>query len=128
MSQAQLLSNLNANGYHVTDKQLVRLLGPDEFDSELGLISEVCAYFEIASKRISDIMPMVFEVQFARGFGDELKGVLMLDLKLVGDSGSENCTKYTRDNEEVREKREELEEDRGILSEALKILSQYHRQ
>ena len=109
--------------YAVADtKQLARLHGPDQYEIELTVISDIWAYFEIASKRIIDIMPMLFEVVFARDFGRELCNVLTSDLKLVGDQGSENCVRYTRDAEDVHQRRMKLTEDKKILLQALQIL------
>src|SRR5271169_1671228 len=55
-----LVGHLYAKGYMISDsKQLALLHGPDEFVTELTVISDIWAYFEIASKRAMDIMPML---------------------------------------------------------------------
>ena len=119
-----LIGHLCANGYPVTDvKQLALLYGPDEYETELSVIADVWAYFEISSKRIIDIMPMLFEVVFARDFGRELANVLTLKLNLVGKQGEPTCVNVTRDAEDVHVRRVKLTEDQGILSQALKILA-----
>lgn len=118
-----LVGHLNAKGYKITDaKQLARLHGPDEYETELTVISDVWAYFDIASKRIIDIMPMLFEVVFARDLGRELQNDLTSDLKLVGRQGVQNCESYARDDEDVHQRRMKLTEDRKILLKALEIL------
>jgi hypothetical protein len=118
-----LVGHLYAKGYKITDsKQLARLHGPDEYEIELTVISDVWAYFDIASKRIMDIMPMLFEVVFARDVGRELQNVLTSDLKLVDDQGVQTCERYTRDDEDVHQSRVKLTEEKRILLKALGIL------
>jgi len=119
-----LLSLLTAKGYHISStKHLARLHDPDEYQVELMVISEVLAYFQISSKRIIDIMPMVFETVFTRQFGDELRKGLTSNLKLVGEFGLENCARYARDEPDVQFKREEYNKQNVILSQALGIIS-----
>ena len=118
-----LIGHLNARGYRVTEmKQLAPLHGPDEYEPELTVISMVWAYFRIASKRIMDIVPMIIEVVFARHFGRELSKVLVLDLDLVGNEGVENCARYTKDADDVDQKRTKLSRDKSTLLAALEIL------
>src|SRR5436853_508440 len=79
-----LIGHLKAKGFGVTDvKELARLHGPDEYENELSVVSDVWAYFEIASKRVLDNVSMIFEVLFAQGFEKELRIRLTSDLKLV---------------------------------------------
>lgn len=118
-----LLGHLCARGYPISDvKQLALLHGPDEYETELSVISDVWAYFEISSKRIIDIMPMLFEVVFARDFGRELGNLLTSELNLVGKQGEPTCARFTRDAEDVHVRRVKLIEEQGILRQALQIL------
>jgi len=123
-SEDAILSLLTANGYRVTStKQLARLHDPDEYEAEISVISEIIAYFEISSKRIIDIMPMIFETVFTANFVNDLRKVLAQKLKLVGESGLENCTKYGVDEPDVQAKRIDLDWQMKILSNALAIVS-----
>lgn len=123
ISDDALIGHLAVKGYRISDtRQLALLHGPDEYETELSVISDVWAYFDIASKRMIDIMPMVFEVVFAREFGRELRNVLTSELKLVGKVGTETCAMYTQDAEDVHQKRAKLTEDEFILLHALQIL------
>jgi Dynamin GTPase effector domain len=123
-SDDAILSLLTANGYRVTStKQLARLHDPDEYEAELNVMAEVFAYFEISSKRIVDIMPMIFETAFARNFENDLRKVLTSKLKLVGDSGLENCAKYVVDEPDIQVKRERFNRQKMILSNALGVVS-----
>ena len=122
-----LLSLLVANGYHVSSaKQLARLHDPDFYETELEVISQVLAYFQIASRRIIDVMPMIFETVFARDFGDEIQKELTSSLKLVGDFGLENCAKFAREEREVQVKREDLNKRKEILSRAVMVVHQFY--
>ena len=126
-SDDTLLGLLNAKGYRVSSpKQLARLHDPDEYEAELNVISEVLAYFEIASKRIIDVMPMIFETRFANDFAVEIRKVLRSKVELVGDLGLENCGRYVVDEPDVQLKREDLNRKKAILSNALQIVSRFH--
>lgn len=128
VGEEALLSLLTAKGYHVSStKQLARLHDPDEYEVELIVISQVLAYFEISSKRIIDLMPMIFETVFARQFGDELRKGLTSNLKLVGEFGLENCARYALDEPDVQFKREEYNRHKDILSRALGIISRFFK-
>lgn len=123
-----LLSLLTAKGYRITStKQLARLHDPDEYITELEVISQVLAYFEISSKRIVDVMPMIFETVFACEFGDELRRVLTSNLKLVGDFGVANCVRYTKDEPDVQMKREDFNRRKETLSRASEIISRFYK-
>jgi hypothetical protein len=123
-----LLSLLTANGYRISDsKQLARLHDPDDYDTELEVIAQVLSYFEISSKRIIDIMPMIFETVFARDFGGELRKELTSNLKLVGESGYETCGRYATEEQEVQRRREELDGEKGILSSAVTVVSRFYK-
>ena len=53
------MSDLTAQGIQVTNpKQLARLQPRDEYETEIHLISSLFAYFEIASMRVIEVMPM----------------------------------------------------------------------
>ena len=95
---------------------------PSKYKDELELMSQVLAYHVISSKRISDIVPMIFETVFACSFSDKLREVLTSTLKLVGESGLENCTKYAQDEPEIDLKRNKFKKQLEVLFDALKIL------
>jgi hypothetical protein len=122
-----LLSLLTAKGYRISStKQLARLHDPDEFETELKVVSEILAYFEIASKRIVDIMPMIFETRLPHDFEEDIRKALISKLGLVGECGLENCARYVVDEPGIRSKREVLNREKGILSKAFAIVSQFY--
>ena len=85
-------------------------------------MSQVLAYHVISSKRISDNIPMLFETVFVCGFSDGLREILMSKLKLVGESGLENCVKFAQDEPNIELERKKFEKQLDVLSNALKIL------
>ena len=124
LSDEELLRVLREKGYPVTDtKQLSLLQEPTEYKTEVEVVSHVLAYFALSSKRILDVMPMIFETVFARAFGQELEKVFTTNLKLLDASGAEICKKYANDEPEVQSKRKELNNRKKTLSEALDIIS-----
>jgi Dynamin GTPase effector domain len=117
---------LTAEGYHITStKQLARLKDSDEYEAEVTAMAQVLAYFDISSKRIVDIMAMIFETVFARGFGNSLRKSLITDLKLIGDHGVANCKRFAKDEPEVDSKRAYLERQIEILSKGHGIVSRF---
>jgi hypothetical protein len=118
-----LLSLLAANGYPLTStKGLARLHEADEYHAEINVISETLAYFEISSKRIIDVMPMIFETSFAVEFLETLRTGLTTRLRLVGESGYQHCKKYGVDEPVVERRRVELNGKMKILSDASEVV------
>ena len=123
-----LLSLLAANGYRVSStKELARLNDGDDYDAEVTAIAQVLAYFEISSKRIIDIMPMIFETVFARGFGKKLRKSLTSELNLIGDHGVLSCQNFAKDDPGIDERRAYLRRQIGILSDGQAIISRYFK-
>jgi hypothetical protein len=122
-----LLCVLSAYGIHMSSsKELVRIY-QDEYDAELEVISHVAAYFDVASKRVIDDIPKLFETVFARDFGLELGRMLTADLKLVGPGGLDNCARFIRDELDVQAKRDDLNRQQDILVKALDTVSRFFR-
>lgn len=118
------MSELMAQGIPITNpKQLARLRPRDEYETEIHLISAVLAYFEIASMRVIEVMPMIFEVVYLQGFEEGLRKKLTVELKLMDRSeGQKICKRYARENEETQENRRMLIEKQRVLMEAKNVL------
>jgi len=116
----QVMSDLTAQGIPVTNpKQLARLQPRDEYETEIHLISAVLAYFEIASMRVIEVMPMIFEVVYLDGFEEGLRRRLTEKLKLMDKGkGREICERYTTENDEMQERVRSLTEKQRVLMEA----------
>ena len=125
-SEENLVTVLSAYGIHLTSLRQLARLHADEFDAELDVISHVSAYFDIASQRIIDDIPQVFETIFALRFFNELKDNLASDLKLVGDGGLENCKRYVRDEPDIQMTRDKFDRQRRILKDALDTVDHFY--
>lgn len=123
-----LLSLLLTQGYPISStKQLARLYDRDEYDAELDVISRVLAYFEVSSKRIMDVMPMIFETAFVCNFAEQLSRVLISDLKLIEESGFETCKRYGKDEPDIQVKRADYKRQADILSDAMSVISTFFK-
>ena len=122
-----LLGFLAAKGYGLSSaKQLARLRDPDFYETELSVISQVLAYFEISSQRIMDVMPMIFETVFVLDFEDELRKNLTTSLQLVGNVGLETCRRMAKEEPDIQLRREELNERKKTLLRAATVVHQFY--
>src|SRR5579859_6966294 len=125
-TEENLLQVLSAYGVELSSIKQLATAHEDEYMAELDVISHVATYFEIASNRIVDDIPKVFETVFARWFGESLAMDLASNLKLVGDGGVETCRRYVRDEPDVQMKRDSLTRQQKILKQALDKVDKYY--
>ena len=101
-------------------------LPPSRADGdELELASQVLAYHHISSKRISDVVPMIFQTVFTHGFSEVVGEILVSKLKLLGEGGLDTCVKYAQDEPNIDAVRKKYSRDLENLSEASKILNSF---
>jgi len=106
--------------------QLTDWFNADEYHNELQLIAGSGAYFQVAFKRIIDVIPMCIENQFLVGLGLKLDEALVKELGLMARSRQEiesKCQMYVAEDTAVTERRRKLKETERILKEALKFTS-----
>jgi Dynamin GTPase effector domain len=121
-----LFTVLAAFGVHISDiTQLVRI-HTDAYEPELDVGAHVMAYFDIASKRIIDDIPTLFETKFALNFAADLSKNLHPKLRLVGEDGFEVCKRYVCDEPSTQKKRDDLTRHIGILKEAEETVIRFH--
>jgi hypothetical protein len=125
VSEQNLMTVLSAFGIHLPSVRELARIQEDEYNVELDMISHVAAYFDIASKRIVDDIPMLFETMFALKFGQELAECLTIRLKLVGIGGLDNCIRYAREKPDVQAKRNHLTRQEEVLRNALSKFDQF---
>ncbi|KAI0084205.1 P-loop containing nucleoside triphosphate hydrolase protein [Irpex rosettiformis] len=104
----QALSALAALGYHVTAADLGKLNPPDIYESELELMAEVRAYFQIAYKRVIDYVPMTVDHAFLFGFANALQEVLVDQLGLGTPNSGARCAAYLTEDSRIVALRDEL--------------------
>jgi hypothetical protein len=95
---------------------------PTAFGEQLRIISQVYTYFSIASRRVIETVPMICEISFAKGFGQQLRKEFTRKLGLLGPDGLEVCTRFAREDTAIGEKRKKLLADKKIVDESLKVL------
>jgi hypothetical protein len=117
---------LAAYGVNIENMKQLARLSPDPYDSELEVIAHVLSYFDIASKRIIDDIPMVFENSFALTFAQELETKLQDQLGLIGTGGLEICARYATDEPDIQKRREDLTRQLGILRKAEETVHKFH--
>jgi hypothetical protein len=112
-----ILEELRRRGLRISS--MTELVPRDEYDRELGAISDVLAYFEIAVERISDYVPMFIAYEFMEQFSEELREGLCKNLGLTGVDGVKKCADFVKDDPDNRKKRDALLAKRVALSDAI---------
>jgi hypothetical protein len=92
-------------------------------ESEQTILARVCTYFELASKRVVEVIPMVVELSFAKGFADRLRKDFLPRLKVHDEGGKERCEEFAREDPELQKRRDELVECQRIVDDCLRVLN-----
>jgi len=88
----------------------------------LEIVANTAAYFRVACKRVIDIVPMCIENQFLLMFSRVLQDNLENDLGLLSDDAAEIYARFTVEEPDAHEKRENLTSMKATISEGLKII------
>lgn len=107
-----------------TDLSTTLPVDNSKFATELRIISNVYAYFSIASKRLLETIPMICEIAFAQGLGEKLRKDFTKELKLTGEFGLQNCIKFAQEEPAIRDKRQHLERMKKIVEESFRVLNE----
>lgn len=112
------------DGFPVTSSEELsrKLRVPSNYTKELDVISGALAYFEIASQRMIDIVPMRIEQHLVYDFSKSVQEKLEDTLRLTGNGGEERCAVLAVDNPDIELKRNSLHKQREILVKADEIL------
>jgi hypothetical protein len=92
--------------------------------TELRIIANVYSYFEIASKRFIEAVPMICEVGFAKGLGEVLRKQFVKMLGLTGPTGLQTCARFAQEEPATRDRRQLLLRSKRIVEESLKALDE----
>ena len=123
----QVMSDLTSKGIQVTNPKRFALLQPhSEYGTEIAFMSACLAYFDIASMRVIEAIPKIFEVVYLKRFEGNLRARLTFELKLNNMEGVETCKRYTRENIEIQKKRQILIDKQKALGKALDMLRSLH--
>ena len=118
---------LSAYNIPASSPEEIMCLYTDEYKAELDVLAHVAAYFAIASRRLIDDIPIVFEREFALKFGEYLSDNLTTDLKLLGEAGVVNCQIFVRDEPHIEVRRAYLVRVLGILDEAKERIDRFFK-
>ena len=118
---------LSVYGVNISSSKELLPLQVNLYHDEIEVISHVVAYFDIASKRLIDDIPQVFETVFTFDFGERLGKTLTTNLNLVGEGGLENCTRYIRDEPDVQATRNDLTARYNILEKAKETMERFFK-
>ncbi|KAG8916491.1 hypothetical protein FRC02_003804 [Tulasnella sp. 418] len=95
------LEKIGINGCKADD--LTLLLPKDSMDPALEIMAEARAYFQVAFKRFTDIVPQQIDAEFLRGFDSTLDISLM-----YMDLSTETCLHFLQESPDTLRRREEL--------------------
>ncbi|PBK61230.1 hypothetical protein ARMSODRAFT_1089911 [Armillaria solidipes] len=110
------LSAIGIEGIKAND--LSKLLPPDQMEPALSIMAEVRAYFQVAYKRFTDIIPLAIDHDLVRGLNRDLLETLSDRLGIYRPEGKELCERLALENPQVSEKRKELEKKMERLRSA----------
>ena len=125
-TEENLITVLYAYGIQLPSLTQLARLHADEYDAELDVIAHVTAYFDIASTRVVDNIPQLFESSFASRFQQDLEENLAKRLKIM-DGGEARCRMYVRDEPLIQSRRENLMRDKKILRAALEKIDMFYQ-
>src|SRR5438477_475064 len=69
----------------------------DVSDTELLVISNVCTYIDISSKRLIEVIPMICDTSLSLKLIKQLGNSFIPQLGILGPSGLENSVKFLRE-------------------------------
>jgi len=94
-------------GFSVGPEDLNKLHGADEYELELVVMAEVNAYFEIASKRVIDAVPLRIAQRYLHGISSSCLKTLVQKLELGSSTATIKCAQYLMGDPGVARAREE---------------------
>lgn len=95
----------------------------DGADTESVVIANVRAYFDVSSKRLIEVIPMICDTALSLKLYKQLNDSFSSKLGILGDSGSKNSEKYLREDPDIRERRLKLRRKLEIVNQAEQILA-----
>ncbi|KAJ3920874.1 P-loop containing nucleoside triphosphate hydrolase protein [Lentinula edodes] len=104
---------------------LGKLIPPDEYETELGVMAEVRGYFQVAYKRMIDNVPNYIDLLFVRKLGKSLQPHLISKLGMGTPSANERCGSLLGEDPMLVLRREELLARRKRLESVEKELDAY---
>jgi Dynamin GTPase effector domain len=120
----RLFGGLPENARLLTSEELFQMYKQDKDIHVLEIVANTAAYFRVACKRVIDIVPMCIENEFLLMFSRVLEDNLEKDLGLLSDDAAEICNRFTAEEPDANERRENLASTKATISEGLKIIGE----
>jgi hypothetical protein len=92
-------------------------------ERELRVLAGVLAYFQFSSKRVIDVIPMYCSMGLMTDFGEAMRKGFQRKLGVTGTLGLQNCKRFAQDDQNVRERRQELRTKVKIVDDASELLA-----
>ncbi|KAG0692056.1 P-loop containing nucleoside triphosphate hydrolase protein [Suillus ampliporus] len=112
------LAGLNEAGVSVHASDLPKLLPVDPMEPALVIMAGVRAYFQVAYKRISDMVPLAIDHEVVRGLEKGMEQALLDGLNLTGPDAEARCRLMVQEHSTVASKRTELQKKLDRLQAA----------
>ncbi|KAG1731844.1 P-loop containing nucleoside triphosphate hydrolase protein [Suillus paluster] len=112
------LAGLNEAGISVHASDLLKLLPVDPMEPALVIMAGVRAYFQVAYKRFSDMVPMAIDHEVVRGLEKGMEHALRDGLNLTGPDAEARCRLMVQEHSTVVSKRTELQKKLDRLQAA----------
>ncbi|EMD32890.1 hypothetical protein CERSUDRAFT_160914 [Gelatoporia subvermispora B] len=116
-----VLSGLNKIGFRdVKSADLAKLLPPDEYEPALGIMADVRAYFHVAYKRFTDLVPMALDHELVLGLTRDgaLDKRLLKELGVTGPDALARCEDLLREPPKIAQQRADLVNKKTRLESA----------
>ena len=117
-----LFGPLPENAQILTSEEALQMYVQDKDGDLLEIVARTAAYFRVACKRVIDIVPMCIENRFLMRFSRALRDNLENDLGLFSDNAAEICARFTVEEPDAHERREDLSRMKTKILEGLKIM------
>ncbi|RPD52277.1 hypothetical protein L226DRAFT_576779 [Lentinus tigrinus ALCF2SS1-7] len=116
---------------HIVVADLPRILhpgnhrAPTEFDDELRVMAGVRSYFQVAYKRIIDVVPNTIQRDLVEGFANSIQGYLLEKLDIGSADASQRLQELVAEDPTIAETRKRLLDRRSKLEKIRRELENF---
>lgn len=96
---------------------------PERYETESDVLSHVQTYFDISSKRLIEMVPMICDTSVALKLSSQLRKLFAAQIGIVGTQGLENSRKFLQEDAAVVERKRVLSRQKEIINRAEQILA-----
>ncbi|KAF7800172.1 hypothetical protein EIP86_011419 [Pleurotus ostreatoroseus] len=124
--EREALAALAMLGYHgITANDFAKLREQDIYESEMEVMAEVRAYFQVAYKRVIDYVPMMIDGQFLFAVAESAQGFLIEKLGLGTHKAAVRCAGYLAEDPTIVVRRDELSRKKARLEQVQSELDNF---